>query len=142
MMRCVLALVLLLPVSAAAQGFFDPQGLTFAPAPLAVPQAVPELQVAAAPGATLRALDRISGITTDLEMLAGETVVYRRLSVTLAECRFPPEDPTSKAYARLVIIDTTTAAEKFNGWMFSDSPALSAMDDARYDIWLIRCKTS
>lgn len=118
MIRAALALALLLPSAALAQ------------------------EIAAAPGAVLRALDRISGITTDLELAAGETVVYRRLSVTLAECRYPPEDPTSKAFARLVIIDTTTTAEKFNGWMISDSPALSAMDDARYDVWLIRCKIS
>ncbi|MDP1670082.1 DUF2155 domain-containing protein [Phaeovulum sp.] len=118
MIRAALAFLLLLPAGAFAQ------------------------EVAAAPGAVLRALDRISGITTDLELAAGETVVYRRLSVTLAECRYPPEDPASKAFARLVIIDTTTAAEKFNGWMISDSPALSAMDDSRYDVWLIRCKIS
>ena len=109
---------------------------------LGFPVAATAQEVVASPGAVLRALDRISGVTTDLELAAGESVIYRRLSVTLAECRYPPEDPTSNAFARLVIIDTTSAVEKFNGWMIADSPALSALDDARYDVWLIRCKIS
>jgi hypothetical protein len=98
-------------------------------------------EVVAAPGAVLRALDRISGVTTDIELAAGETVTYARLAITLTECRYPPEDPTSKAFARLIITDATSATEKFNGWMIADSPALSALDDPRYDVWVIRCKT-
>ncbi|WP_372841373.1 DUF2155 domain-containing protein [Phaeovulum sp.] len=116
MIRAALAFALLFPAAALAQ------------------------EVTAAPGAVLRALDRISGLTTDIELAAGETTVYRRLSITLAECRYPSEDPTSKAFARLVIIDTNSAVEKFNGWMISDSPALSAMDDSRYDVWVLHCK--
>ncbi|MBW6507640.1 MAG: DUF2155 domain-containing protein [Rhodobacteraceae bacterium] len=142
MIRAALAYWLLLAASAGAQGFLIPLGQDPAREPVA-PQVITPVQevVTQAPGAVLRALDRISGITTDLELAAGETALYRRLSVTLAECRYPPEDAAAKAFARLVIIDTNSVAEKFNGWMISDSPALSAMDDARYDIWLIRCKT-
>jgi hypothetical protein len=102
--------------------------------------AVQQTLVATAPGAVLRALDRISGITTDLELASGDSVSYARLSITLAECRYPPEDPTSNAYARLTISDRTSAAVAFDGWMVANSPALSALDDPRYDVWLIRCR--
>ena len=30
----------------------------------------------------------------------------------------------------------------FTGWMFADSPALNAIDNAVYDIWLMDCKQS
>lgn len=146
MIRAGLGFLMLLPATVWAQGLIIPPGYDPArelPVPTAVaPSVVAQVQeiVTDAPGAMLRALDRISGLTTDLELAAGETAVYRRLSVTLAECRYPPEDATARAFARLVIIDTSSAEEKFNGWMISDSPALSAMDDARYDVWLIRCK--
>jgi hypothetical protein len=29
----------------------------------------------------------------------------------------------------------------FSGWMIADSPALSALDHARYDVWILRCLT-
>jgi len=37
--------------------------------------------------------------------------------------------------------DDDLAAE-FSGWMFADSPALSALDHPRYDLWVINCTTS
>jgi hypothetical protein len=35
-----------------------------------------------------------------------------------------------------------TAKRIFTGWMFADSPALSAVDHPVYDVWLIECKNS
>ena len=29
----------------------------------------------------------------------------------------------------------------FSGWMIASSPALNALDHARYDVWVMRCKT-
>nr|WP_207186741.1 DUF2155 domain-containing protein [Phaeovulum veldkampii] len=108
---------------------------------LALTGAAGAQQVAEAPGAVLRGLDKIAGVTTDLDMRAGETRAYGRLQVTLWECRYPVEDPSSNAFARLTVVDTTQNAEVFSGWMIADSPALSALDHHRYDVWVIRCKT-
>ncbi|MEM7686480.1 MAG: DUF2155 domain-containing protein, partial [Pseudomonadota bacterium] len=30
----------------------------------------------------------------------------------------------------------------FTGWMFAESPALSALDHPRYDLWVISCTMS
>jgi hypothetical protein len=104
------------------------------------PEPEPQRYYASAPGAVLRGLDRISGAATDLALRAGESVQYARLRLTLAECRYPADDPSSNAYARLSIINTLTERTLFSGWMIADSPALSALDDPRYDVWVIRCK--
>jgi hypothetical protein len=32
-------------------------------------------------------------------------------------------------------------APVFSGWMIASSPALSAMDHPRYDVWILRCDT-
>ena len=97
--------------------------------------------VAEAPGGTVRWLDKISGITKDVEMTVGETQEHGRLSITLDDCRYPVRDPASNAFAHLTIRDSLQTKPVFMGWMIATSPALSSMDHARYDVWVLRCKT-
>ncbi len=106
---------------------------------LAAPAAAQE--VARADGALLRGLDKISGRTTDLPVEVGEAVRYGRLQVRLGECRYPAGDPSSDAYAQLTITDTSQNVTLFSGWMIASSPALSALDDRRYDVWVISCQS-
>ncbi len=98
--------------------------------------------VTSAPGGTLRWLDKISGVTKDLEMALGETQQHGRLAITLDDCRYPVKDPASNAFAHLTISDSLQTEPVFMGWMIATSPALSAMEHARYDVWVLRCKTS
>ncbi len=97
--------------------------------------------VARSDGAMLRALDKISGRTSDIEMQVGEAIRFGRLEVRLGECRYPADDPSSDAYAQLTISDLSQNVTLFSGWMIASSPALSALDDARYDIWVISCNS-
>lgn len=98
-------------------------------------------EVASAPGAVVRALDKVSGETTDLDLARGTTVTFGRLAVTLSDCRYPVADPSANAYAHLTIVDTASGATVFDAWMVAASPALSALDDPRYDVWVIRCRS-
>lgn len=98
-------------------------------------------EVASAPGAVLRALDKVSGETTDLNLARGGSARFGRLDVTLSDCRYPVADPSANAYAHLTIADAETGAVAFDGWMIASSPALSALDDPRYDVWVIRCRS-
>lgn len=96
-------------------------------------------EVLAGRGAVVRGLDKVSGVTQDLELFPGAPQTLWRLTVTLGECRYPAEDPAANAYAWLTVRDRLLTAPAFEGWMVATSPALSAMDHARYDLWLIRC---
>ena len=98
--------------------------------------------VEGASGAILRWLDKVSGVTTEIEMTVGQTAAMGRLQVTLTDCRFPAEDPSSNAFALLTVSDPTSGQTVFSGWMIASSPALSALDDPRYDIWLQRCSST
>ena len=92
-----------------------------------------------AKGANLRGLDKVTGQLLDFTMAAGEKAEFGRLQVTLAECRYPAKDPESDAYAELTVFDTRANHTVFAGWMIASSPALSAMDDPRYDVWVMSC---
>lgn len=93
-------------------------------------------------GVVLRALNKVSGRVLDVEIGAGQAVELERLTVALSECRFPEGNPSGDAYAYLVIVEEGKDAPVFQGWMVASSPALNALDHPRYDIWVLRCKTS
>ena len=92
--------------------------------------------------ALLRGLDRINGTVEDIVITVGETITYERLEVTLLACRYPRGDINSDAFAQMIIRDIREDAPKFIGWMFASSPALSALDHPRYDVWVLRCQSS
>lgn len=121
MIRAAVAAALLMAGAAAAQD--APEGL------------------AQAPGAHLRGLDKIAGAASDLTLSVGQTLDYGSLSVRLADCRYPADDPASNAYAFLEITDRALGREVFRGWMIAQNPALSALDHQRYDVWVLRCRT-
>lgn len=94
----------------------------------------------AANGAVLRALDRINGQVTDLEIMPGQTLRYKRLDISLTECRYPEGDDKADAFAYLTISDVRAEEVAFEGWMFGSSPALSSLDHPRYDVWVLNCR--
>jgi hypothetical protein len=88
---------------------------------------------------SLRGLDTLNGTTLDLEIAVGETIRFGHLEVTAEACRVPEADPDGDAYAFLRIRDIREDAPRFSGWMFASSPALSALDHPRYDVWVLSC---
>jgi hypothetical protein len=94
-----------------------------------------------APGAELRWLDRMSGETEDVELARGQSAIWGRLTIQLNACRYPEDNPAGEAFAHLTIRDSLTPDTVFSGWMVASSPALSALDHARYDVWVLRCLT-
>lgn len=110
--------------------------------------------------ATLRALDKITGRSTDIVVKVGEPVVYGSLRVELKTCfQAPPEEvPESAAFLQIastrpVAVETMEVAVAakaaapeaadnpilFSGWMYASSPGLNALEHPVYDIWVIRC---
>lgn len=98
-------------------------------------------KVESGPGAMLRGLDKVSGQTTDVEVQTGQTESIFGLDVALGDCRYPVDNPTGDAFAYLTIWEQGEAQQLFDGWMIATSPALNALDHARYDVWVIRCMT-
>ncbi len=95
------------------------------------------------PIALLRGLDKISGRVTDIRAEVGAPAAYERLTITVGDCRTPPEDEAPDAFVFMKIADAKLdGAEVFSGWMFASSPALSAMDHQRYDVWVLSCSAS
>jgi hypothetical protein len=92
----------------------------------------------------MRQLDKMTGRTRTFEIAAGAEEMVDRLRVRLDACRSPEDNAQHGTLAFVQIWDTKRADEApvFSGWMFAESPALSAMDHPRYDVWVISCTTS
>ncbi len=97
--------------------------------------------VSEAPGAVLRGLDKQSGQTIDLTVKTGDSAAFGPLTVSVSACRVPADNAAADAFAHVKVTDTTGAA-LFDGWMIASSPALSAMDHPRYDIWVESCMSA
>ncbi len=92
-----------------------------------------------ATGAKLRFLDRLSGAVEDLVLERGQERVVGRLSVRMDQCRYDVENPGAEAFVHLTITTDPDGDKIFDGWMVASSPAISALDHPRYDVWVLRC---
>ncbi len=90
----------------------------------------------------LRGLDTLDGTAEDIDMRVGDSVRFGYLEIAAETCRVPRGDETGDAYAFLQIRDVREANPRFSGWMFASSPALSALDHPRYDVWVVSCSKS
>lgn len=126
-----------------------PRDDRFKPAPFRtpevpmVPELIPQVETALMPGARLRQLDKMTGQAETVEIAAGEEAVIDRLRVRLEACRAPEDNAEHGTMAFLRVWDAKAgdAGPVFSGWMFAESPALSAMDHPRYDLWVMSCIT-
>ncbi len=98
-------------------------------------------KVSSGSGAVLRGLDKVNGQTVDVDLRTGDTAQVFGLDVALGDCRYPTDNPTGDAFAYLTIWNAGGTDAVFDGWMIATSPALNALDHARYDVWVIRCMT-
>ena len=96
--------------------------------------------------ATMQALDKITARISTLSAPVGEPRQFGTLEVTVWRCAFHPPEETPENAAFVVIRDlgydpTAAPTEVFSGWMFSSSPAISALEHPVYDITLLACST-
>ncbi|MEM9430758.1 MAG: DUF2155 domain-containing protein, partial [Pseudomonadota bacterium] len=123
-----LALLLVLAAPLVAQ-VYDPGG-SFSETPLdptdgarVVPGTPPanfsEPRLLEAPRARLRGLDTLDNTVNDFEIDVGQTLIFKRLEVTLEACRYREGGSGTDAFAFLRIRDRREAEPRFEGWMMS-----------------------
>jgi len=113
------ALALLLPVAAAAQGWVS------------------------RPMARLQALDKVTARVTLLEARVGQPAMFGTLTINLRACNARPADEVPDAAAWLEISDSRTpegAGPAFRGWMFANAPAVNTLEHPVYDIRVLECR--
>jgi hypothetical protein len=100
---------------------------------------VQAVQMLEADSGVLRWIDRLTGEQGDMELARGQSATNGRLTIVMDECRYPADNPAGDAEAHLTISDSLIPKPVFQGWMVASSPALSALDHPRYDVWVLSC---
>lgn len=95
------------------------------------------------PVAVFTGLDKITGRITIFDVYIDETVQFGSLQLTPRVCYSRPttEAQSVTAFVQVDEVSLQATMERvFSGWIFADSPALNAIDNAVYDVWLIDCR--
>lgn len=98
--------------------------------------------LAGAGGAVLQGLDKVTARIQTFDAPVSRPVVFGSLRVRVRICKKKPPEETPESAAFLEITDERPGEpikSVFSGWMFASSPALSAMEHAIYDVWVVDC---
>ena len=89
--------------------------------------------------ATLRAIDRTTGRSFELNVPVNEEVNFSKLSINVKYCYQNPINMEIENYAYIIIKDLQSDQYIFKGWMFSSTPSLNSLEHPINDIWLLKC---
>jgi len=95
------------------------------------------------PIAVFAGLDKITGLTTTFEAKIGEQKRFGGLFIKADACytRDVTEEPRTTSFVEVEEIESDDTRKKiFSGWMFAESPGLSAVEHPIYDVWLTGCR--
>ncbi|MEM0921850.1 MAG: DUF2155 domain-containing protein [Pseudomonadota bacterium] len=108
------------------------------------PREIARPETQSQPGARLRQLDKMTGEIETFDLITTNELEVGRLRVRVDACRTSDDTSLGGAIALVKIWDLRKASLEpdFSGWMFAESPALSAFDHPRYDVWVINCITA
>ena len=97
------------------------------------------------PIAVLQGLNKITARVSRFAAPVGQAGKFGDLSIVVRDCeKSAPEDRPENA-AFLQIYESRPGEQpvrRFSGWMFSSSPALSALEHPVYDVNLLDCKAA
>ncbi len=97
--------------------------------------------------AILQGLDKITARISPIYATLGLPTYFGSLEIVVRTCRETPptEPPESAVFLEIRELPPTADRERepeilFSGWMFASSPAVSALEHAVYDVWVVDCE--
>jgi hypothetical protein len=95
----------------------------------------------------LQGLDKITARVSPVFGTLGLPTYFGSLEIVVRACRETPptEPPESAAFVEIRELPPNADRDRepeilFSGWMFASSPAVSALEHAVYDIWVVDCE--
>ncbi len=97
--------------------------------------------------AILQGLDKITARISPIYATLGLPTYFGSLEIVVRTCRETPptEPPESAVFLEIRELPPNADRERepevlFSGWMFASSPAVSALEHAVYDVWVVDCE--
>lgn len=97
--------------------------------------------------AILQGLDKITARISPIYATLGLPTYFGSLEIVVRTCRETPptEPPESAVFMEIRELPPQADRDRepevlFSGWMFASSPAVSALEHAVYDVWVVDCE--
>ena len=95
--------------------------------------------------AVLQGLDKVTARVSTIDAPIGRVVRFGTLEIIVRTCDKRPPEETPESAAFLDIWEVRRgepAVSLYRGWMYASSPALSPMEHAVYDVWVLDCRNN
>lgn len=91
--------------------------------------------------ADLVLLEKTRAQTSQVSVAVGQSTTFGTLTIAVRGCVTRPPDLPQNSAAFLDITDSRAgAAPAFHGWVLSNTPAVSQLEHAVYDLRLVACR--
>lgn len=93
----------------------------------------------------VRALNKVTGQSSLLEIKPGETAAFGNLDITAVTCQASLPD-SQVDYAGLLELNEHVPGQvqpklRFRGWMYATSPSVTSLEHPIYDVTMVKCDT-
>lgn len=89
--------------------------------------------------AVLRVMNKAAGKTTEISVPVGTVRDFDKVSIVVRSCKQSDPFDAENFYA-FVQIERPDKTKVFSGWMNRNNPGKAPVQDADYDVWLVRCE--
>jgi len=91
--------------------------------------------------AVIRIMNKAAGKTKTVTLPVGKSTEYERMNIMVHACRTsaPYGAADNFMFATIDKKSGNATPQIFSGWMMASDPGYNPLQDADYDLWLIKC---
>ncbi len=89
--------------------------------------------------AVVRIMNKAAGKVQTVALPVGQNAQYEKLSMIVRDCK--QTDPfDAEDFFMFIEINETDHGKIFSGWMSANEPGDNPLQNADYDLWLVKCE--
>ena len=89
--------------------------------------------------AVVRILNKAAGKVQTVSLPIGQNTMFEKLNIMVRACK--QNDPfDAENFFAFVEIEKNTEGKIFSGWMNANEPGDNPLQNADYDVWLVKCE--
>lgn len=90
--------------------------------------------------AVLKALNKVSGRSSQLTINVNDTQTFEDLEISVFSCQERPPEYIPESGIFLKVKEKASQNYIFSGWMFASAPSLSPFEHKLYDLYAVDCR--
>ena len=89
--------------------------------------------------AVIRIMNKAAGKVQTVTLPVGQNAQYEKLNMVVRSCK--QTDPfDAEDFFMFIEINKSDSGQIFSGWMSANEPGDNPLQNADYDLWLVRCE--